>query len=65
MTSPSPGSSDELVGVAATSAGNAWAVGDGEQGNEDDTLILHWNGRAWTRLPSPNPGAANDSDLAR
>src|SRR5207248_2167546 len=23
------------------------------------TLVLHWNGTAWSRLASPNPGAGN------
>jgi hypothetical protein len=65
--SPSPGSNDELFGVAATSAGNAWAVGDrldaSPGGSTDDTLILHWNGRSWSALHSPDPGAANGSVL--
>jgi len=39
--------------VAATSATNAWAVGFGGNGK---TLIVHWNGTAWTRVPSPSPG---------
>jgi hypothetical protein len=34
-----------LFGISATSARNAWAVGD--------NLILHWNGKAWTRQPVP------------
>lgn len=37
-----------LSAVAATSASNAWAVGNttaGAPGNK--TLILHWNGTAW------------------
>jgi hypothetical protein len=36
------------VGVAATSAGNAWAVGEYSTGLEH-VLILHWNGKAWHR----------------
>ncbi len=48
-----------LLSVAATSRDNVWAVG--YLGLK--TLILHWNGRVWRRLPSPSPGygaAAND-----
>src|SRR5689334_8733561 len=37
-------------GVAATSASNAWAVG----GNNGFTLIAHWNGTGWKKVPSPN-----------
>ena len=43
-----------LYGVAATSARNAWAVGAARSGK---TLILHWNGTAWKRAPSPSSGA--------
>ena len=38
--------------VAATSVRNAWAVGGGPR-----TVILRWNGKAWRRVPSPNPTA--------
>lgn len=59
-----PGGGD-LFGVAATSARNAWAVG--ELGNPDQgytrTLILHWNGIAWKRVPSPDPNLSSDVDL--
>jgi hypothetical protein len=37
-----------LYGVAATSASNAWAVGDTGTGNGHKTLIMHWNGKAWS-----------------
>ena len=36
----------ELNGVAATAAGNAWAVGYTGTSGRTKTLILHWNGRA-------------------
>ena len=48
----SPRARAALVGVAATSAANAWAVGF----NGSGTYILHWNGTAWKHLPAPNPG---------
>jgi hypothetical protein len=42
------------------SATNAWAVGDFSNGSGDRTLILHWNGTAWTRVKNtPNPAADN------
>src|SRR6185437_5832073 len=44
-----------LRGVAATSAGNAWAVG-AVGSLTARTLIVHWNGKAWARVPSPSPG---------
>ena len=59
VPSPSPEVTDGsfLTGVSAVSASGAWAVGwyyltGGEASN---TLILHWNGTSWTRMPSPNP----------
>jgi hypothetical protein len=44
-------SGSELTDVTASSATNAWAVGDDAKGL---SLALHWNGRAWTRVPTPN-----------
>ena len=43
---------DTLYGVSATSATNAWAVGD----EDSAALIEHWNGSAWTRTSSATPG---------
>ena len=49
-------------GVTATSADNAWAVG--QTGSADQqTVIEHWNGKAWTRVPSPNVTGATGSSL--
>ena len=41
-----------------------WAVGRSKPGGygEDRTLTLHWNGSAWTIVPSPND-STNDNDL--
>jgi hypothetical protein len=59
VASPSPEVIDGsfLLGVSAVSSSDAWAAGwyyltGGESSN---TLILHWNGTSWTRVPSPNP----------
>jgi hypothetical protein len=57
--SPDPsgsGEPNELYGVSATSARNAWAVGFYYNGTADVTLIEHWNGSNWTQQPSPSPG---------
>jgi hypothetical protein len=59
QSSPSPGSGvNNLSGVAATSATNAWAVGsyDNSANTSTQTLIVHWNGTAWQQVPSPSPG---------
>jgi hypothetical protein len=48
-----------LYGVAALSAKNVWAVGETgfstATGGGLRTLTIHWNGKAWKRVPSPNP----------
>ncbi len=60
VKSPSPSLSDaELLGVSAVSGSNAWAVGWywNRTGTATETLILHWNGTAWTQVKSPNPSS--------
>jgi hypothetical protein len=44
-----------LAGVAATSATDAWAVGQTDIFGHNQTYILHWDGTSWTQAPSPNP----------
>ncbi len=67
VPSPSPASAyNDLFGVAATSATSAWAVG--EYSNHPaslafHTLAEHWNGTAWTRVPSPSPGGPTGDSL--
>ena len=60
VPSPSPGNSAEITGVAALSKTNAWAVGTYERLvrsiGQSRTLVLHWNGKSWKRVASPNPG---------
>ena len=55
--SPAPGGGASIYyGVAATSAHSAWAVGSSFTGTGSPrTLIVHWNGTAWRRVPSPTP----------
>jgi hypothetical protein len=56
VPSPNPGGSSNeiLFGVTATSAGNAWAVGD----FGDQSFILRWDGLSWQRVPTPVPSMA-------
>ena len=63
VASPSPGSfADDLSSVRRVSATNVWAVGLYAGSDiRDRSLILHWNGRAWSRVASPNPGRQSDS----
>jgi hypothetical protein len=54
-----PAGGGEFASVAALSASNAWAVGytgDERKFSGRQTLIEHWNGRTWTRVPTPNEG---------
>lgn len=62
---PNPGAGDFLSGVTMTSRNNAWAVGFSCTANgciHTRTLILRWNGKAWSRVSSRNSG--NGSELA-
>ena len=60
VASPNVGSGENsLLGVTAVSPMNAWAVGwfhDGASG-VSKTLIQHWDGGAWSIVPSPNADA--------
>jgi|tagenome__1003787_1003787.scaffolds.fasta_scaffold20930024_2 hypothetical protein len=56
---------NELNGVAAVAGNDVWAVGDSIKSAIDGvstskTLIEHFNGSAWTIVPSPNVGAGNN-----
>src|SRR5256885_2131781 len=42
--------------VKVLAADDVWAVGD----NANRTLVTHWNGTAWTTVPSPNPDPDQD-----
>lgn len=65
LPSPDPRDSDRLFGVTALSAKDAWAVGSyvvprpGRRFSPERTLVLHWNGKAWKRVRSPNPSERN------
>lgn len=60
VASPKVGTDEtSLLGVSALSPTNAWAVGeDFTSSGRTITLILHWNGQAWIRVPSPSPSPA-------
>ena len=56
--SPSPGDSPVSAGlnaVAAVATDDVWAAGDYKPngGFATDTLVLHWDGVAWEKVPSP------------
>jgi hypothetical protein len=69
---PSPSISDwtnQLQSVTAVAVDDVWAVGvatftwyisDGDPITSSQTIIQHWNGTAWSIVPSPNPGDGNN-----
>jgi hypothetical protein len=63
VPTPAPGDTlvTELNGVAAVSPSDAWAVGDVFNGDTQTqrTLVFHWNGTRWARVPSPDSGGFN------
>jgi hypothetical protein len=69
QTAPSPAGaiSPGLTGITATSATNAWAVGSylvsGVDSDPELTLVLHWNGTAWSVVSSPSPGATGSQNV--
>jgi hypothetical protein len=62
VPSPNPGTQlNDLLGVAAVSAHDVWAVGyrEGrpEGPNPLENVILHWDGLSWSQVASPNLGS--------
>ncbi len=63
QASPSPGGQNTLSAIAATSASNAWAVGNLQGAHAFRALIEHWNGASWhTQLPA-QPGGSTHPDV--
>ena len=60
--SPQPGAGgNQLWGVTALSPSNVWAVGDQVSAEGTfGTLVEHWDGHAWSVVPSPDPGSAGN-----
>ena len=57
---PNPGAgtpiTNNLSGVAALSATDAWAVGSySTSGDDQHTLVEHWDGTVWTQVPIASP----------
>ena len=57
---------NSLAGVAAVSSNDVWAVGTQQPTNLTDpsTLILHWDGSAWTIVPNISPEGGHLSAAA-
>ena len=65
VATPSPkGAAVSLEGITAISSTDVWAVGSSYQGQQANrTLTLHWNGKRWALVASPNPGSACSQSL--
>lgn len=67
VPSPSPGGAahdSKLTSVAIVSARDAWAVGYYQTARAfRQTLILHWDGKGWNQVTSPNPGGPSHGNL--
>jgi hypothetical protein len=59
---PQPGPErDLLFAASATSASDAWAVGEQQSTHGTfGTLVEHWNGSTWQVVPSPDPGSSGN-----
>jgi hypothetical protein len=55
-----------LYGVTARAADDAWAVGYAviTSSSPLESLVLHWDGTAWTRVASPSPGTFGNTLVA-
>jgi hypothetical protein len=49
-------SADYLRAVSEVTPTDVWAVGNDDISGFSGTLVEHWNGTAWSVVPSPNPG---------
>jgi hypothetical protein len=47
--------------IAAVASDDVWAVGDETVNNRTRTVILHWDGSAWSRVPTPDDQSRNAS----
>lgn len=58
-------SSHALVGIAGAASDDVWAVGDTTTigGGPFRTLAEHWDGSAWTIVPTVNPKEKNENQL--
>jgi hypothetical protein len=68
VSTPDPGGTaggdgSDLTGVRCTSRKNCWAAGAYGAAGTAFGQALHWNGRRWSKVATPNPGGTPGSDL--
>jgi hypothetical protein len=54
--------SNALFDVVCRTAGNCWAVGTYQKGTTKFNQALHWNGRKWSVVRTPQPGGTGADD---
>jgi hypothetical protein len=69
FSAPNPGgtgadSVSELSAVRCAATVNCWAVGDHSGGGALLNEALHWNGKKWTAVPTPNPGGKGSGKIS-
>ena len=70
VTVPNPGgtgpnSVNQLFAVRCVNARYCWAVGeDSPNRNFYRNEALHWNGKKWYTVPTPNPGGTKSADVS-
>ncbi len=62
VSSPNANENMNDLGAVTGSGNNVWAVGEYDLFGTGDfrTLTIHWDGSAWSLIPSPNPGDFRD-----
>ncbi|MGA8459014.1 MAG: hypothetical protein WB800_26685, partial [Streptosporangiaceae bacterium] len=66
---PNPGgtgadSVSELFAVRCAAAANCWAVGERSGGGALLNEALHWNGKKWTAVRTPDPGGKGSGKIS-
>ena len=54
-----PSASYSITGITCTSATNCWGVGEASVQGDLETLAEHWDGSAWSPVPTQNVGGTN------
>ena len=67
VSTPTPGgilSGDlnELYDLSCTSSANCWAVGEFGRSGTLANQALHWNGKRWSLVATPDPGGTKSGD---
>jgi hypothetical protein len=61
VSSPNGTGHNDIFSTSAISPNDVWAVGiQTNASGYDRTLAEHWNGTAWTIIPTPNPGTTHN-----